>query len=70
MLIASFGDGAGSKLKTVKQLSFEVTVDRVVSQTLAKLSSCRTEPTLAGQFAASRSITKTNPRNAVERPGS
>ena len=29
MLITSFGDGAGSKLKAVKQLSFEVTVKTV-----------------------------------------
>ena len=35
-----------------------------------QLRSCRTELTLAWEFAASRSITKTNPRNAVKRPGS
>ena len=47
MLITSFGDGAGSKLKAVKQLPFEVTVNRVVTR--RQLSSCRTELTLAGQ---------------------
>jgi hypothetical protein len=31
MLIASFGDGADSKLKAVKQLPFEVTVNSVVT---------------------------------------
>jgi hypothetical protein len=36
MLITSFGDGAGSKLKAVKQLPFEVTVNRVVTQAPAK----------------------------------
>jgi hypothetical protein len=38
MLITSFGDGAGSKLKavTVKQLPFELTVNRVVTQAPAK----------------------------------
>jgi hypothetical protein len=35
MLITSFGDGAGSKLKAVKQLPFEVTVNRVVTRTLS-----------------------------------
>jgi hypothetical protein len=36
MLITSFGDGAGSKLKALKQLPFEVTVNRVVTQAAAK----------------------------------
>ena len=36
MLITSCGDGAGSKLKAVKQLPFEVTVNRVVTQAPAK----------------------------------
>jgi hypothetical protein len=32
----SFGEGAGSKLKAVKQLPFEVTVNRLVTQAPAK----------------------------------
>jgi hypothetical protein len=74
MLIASFGDGASSKLKAVKQLPFEVTVNRVVTQAPAKQLpdranhlSLKVGLTQAGQFAESRSSTKTNPRNAVER---
>src|SRR5208282_2322495 len=54
-----------------KQLPFEVTVNRVVTQAPAKQLPDRANPsfsksrlTLAGQFAASRSITKMNPRNA------
>jgi hypothetical protein len=41
MLITIFSDGAGSKLKAVKPLPFEVTVNRVVTQ--AQLSNCETE---------------------------
>ena len=36
MLITSFGDGTASKLEAVKQLPFEVTVNRVVTQAPAK----------------------------------
>ena len=77
MLITSFGDEAASKLKAVKRLPFEVTVNRVVTQAPAKqlavranVSFSKSRLTLAGQFAASRSITKTNLETAVERPGS
>ena len=43
MLITSFGDGAGSKLKAVKQLPFEVTANRVVTQAPAKQLSIQME---------------------------
>jgi hypothetical protein len=36
MLMTSFGDGVGSKLNFVKQLPFEVTVNRMVTQAPAK----------------------------------
>ena len=38
MLITSFGDGVGSKLNAVKQLPFEITVNRVLPR--RQLSSC------------------------------
>ena len=47
MLITSFGDGPGSKLKAVKQLAFEVTLNRVTTQAPGRQLPDRANPSFS-----------------------